>query len=408
MMRTILIFLSLNLLLITVSLVRAEDQKTAFIELGTFSVITIPQANQQMGIELMDTQIFETEWRQTAHGESVGLHRYFKKDSKPHAVLFYLPGTNMNGVLKTREPDKNLWLYLAAAGIDVYALDYRTRFVSHDYAGDQSFIKNWTIERFVADALAAVTLIEARHDGSPLFVAGFSRGVTYAYALVGQHKFSGLVALDGGFKGRSDESFDYAAELKKFNEGNRYASEVSRRGHAARTKLMQSVIDDPAGSSMDARYATTGEHLRQTLHHAWGAGVLTNVLGGVTDISTLATEMLGYDWFFPLIQNIQGTSIASQLDDPNTMLDDHYGAMSLPILAFASGNFGEGMLSSTVYSAKNSGSKDVTILKLEGYGHLDVLFADNAVKDVYQVVRKWIEKRAAKQKINKQWDRINQ
>ena len=49
-------------------------------------------------------QISATEWRLTdIKGETIGLHRYRVSSDVARAQVFYLPGTNMNGVLKTSD-----------------------------------------------------------------------------------------------------------------------------------------------------------------------------------------------------------------------------------------------------------------------------------------------------------------
>ena len=103
--------------------------------------------------------------------------------------------------------------------------------------------------------------------------------------------------------------------------------------------------------------------------------------------------MVDYDWYFPSIQNIEGRSIAAHADDPATDLDDHFGRMSLPIIYFGSGNMGAEFVLSGVYSATRSGSRDVTLHLLEGYGHADVLVADSARVDVYEVIEAWLRAR---------------
>ena len=132
------------------------------------------------------------------------------------------------------------------------------------------------------------------------------------------------------------------------------------------------------------------DQLADTLYKAWGPGVLTNTRSNITPIDTLASEMLGYDWFYPTIQNIESRSIASQQDDPNTYIDDHFGEMTIPVLYFGSGGFGAESLLSGIHSAARSGSDDVTIKVLEDYGHLDVLFASDAPEEVYGVIYEWI------------------
>lgn len=94
----------------------AMAETTGF-ELLRSEVISTPQS-----------QVTETEWRHTdASGQAIGLHRYRSAGAETIATLLYLPGTNMNGVLKVTDSDHNLWLYLAQRGVEVYAMDYRTR-----------------------------------------------------------------------------------------------------------------------------------------------------------------------------------------------------------------------------------------------------------------------------------------
>lgn len=340
-------------------------------------------------------EIVEAQWRRTvANGDSIGLHRYRQLNQTPVGALLYLPGTNMNGVLKTADERSNLWLFLAARGIEVFTLDYRTHFIAHDFAGDLSFMQGWTMEAFVGDAAIAAAKIRQMLPELPLFVGGFSRGASYAYALAGQVKVDGLIALDGSFKRIPSDHFDLAAALQQFDEEGQYASVLSRRGYTSRTEMMQRVMDDATGPSMDERYESAAEHLSEVLFNAWGPGVLANTRANVSSIEVLAREMIQYDWFFPKIQNIEGRSIASQRDDPNTFIDDHFGAMEISVLYFGAGQFGAESLLGGIYSASRSGSKDVTVHVLENYGHLDVLFAHNAPEDVYQVIVDWITEKS--------------
>lgn len=57
--------------------------------------------------------------------DRVRLHRY-RRNGTPFATMIYLPGTHMNGVSMITDESHNLWLYLAARGVEVFALDYRT------------------------------------------------------------------------------------------------------------------------------------------------------------------------------------------------------------------------------------------------------------------------------------------
>jgi hypothetical protein len=362
----------------------------------------VAEASPQFSLQSAETVVSKTpsgtltgtEWRLTYDDmepvQAVGLHRYRNPDRPSRAVLLYLPGTNMNGSLKTADERYNLWMYLAARGVEVYTVDYRTRFIPHDFEGDLAFMRDWTFDRFVRDALRCVEEIKSQVPDRPLFVAGFSRGASYAYALVGQMEAAGLIVLDGSFKQVNPKVYDLPAALTEFDDEARYATPVSRRGYEARHELMTHAYEDPSGPAMDERYETAESQLAETLHKAWGAGVLTNTRDSVSPITVLAREMDDYDWYFPSIQNVESRAMSSQIDDPATVMDDHFGEMTLPILFFGSGNFGTELLLNGIHSAARSGSKDVTIRVLEDFGHLDVLFAHSAVDEVYEVTLKWI------------------
>ena len=336
-------------------------------------------------------QVTETEWQHVdASGQAFGLHRYQSAGAVTIATLLYLPGTNMNGVLKTADSDHNLWLYLAERGIEVYAMDYRTRYIPHDFSGDLALMRDWSMDLFVEDAVMAVSKVQQDQPLVPMYIAGFSRGAAFAYGLAGQVEAAGLVALDGSFKKQPYESYDIGAALQRYDEEARYASALSRRGYDARTEMMRRVISDPGSSATNDRYQTSGDQLADILYQAWGPAVLANTRSNITPIDILAREMLGYDWFYPTIQGIEGRSIASQQDDPNTYIDDHFGEMTIPVLYFGSGGFGAESLLSGIHSAARSGSDDVTIKVLENYGHLDVLFATDAPAEVYGVIYEWV------------------
>ncbi len=344
----------------------------------------------------------ETIWHQQVEPRTeydiIGMHRYHNADLPAIGSLLYLPGTNMSGALSITDENHNLWLYLANRGITVYAMDYRTHFVSHEVTS-LDFMKAWTMGAFVDDAAELAAEIRRQNPGVPLFVAGFSRGVSYAYALAGKVEFGGLIALDGSFKRADPRGFDIAAALQTFDRRRDYASVLSRRGWQARSDLMSGAYEDPMGAALDDRYDTIGEQLAKTLHRAWGPGALANTEERLTPIRVLARHMMDYDWYFPSIQNIEGGSLSSHLNDTSTDLDDHFGSMTLPILYFGSTNMGSLAVLNGVYSAVRSGSNDVTLNVLEGYGHTDVLVASRARRDVYDVIERWIRMRTVDQAI---------
>lgn len=326
--------------------------------------------------------------------DRIGVHLYKSRrapNERAKAALLYLPGTNMNGEMPVVDESYNLWLYLAARGIDVYALSYRTHFVPNEPVPDLGFMKAWTLDAFVGDAALAFDHIRlSQGQDTPVFVAGFSRGVTYAYALAGQRDVAGLIVLDGSFKRHEPGTFDRSAAMKRLADSGEWGSVLSRsRGWGSRSEMMRRVWDDPNGPAM-GKFDNIGAQLTETLYNAWGPGVLANPVDGISDIRVLARVMEGYDRTFPTIQNIEGQSIALLADDPDTTLDDHFGEMTVPVIYFGATNMGADNLLNGIYSASKSGSKDVTINVLENHGHVDVLYGNQVKDTVFAVIASWM------------------
>jgi pimeloyl-ACP methyl ester carboxylesterase len=330
--------------------------------------------------------------------DKIAVHRYRAKGA-PIATLLYLPGTNMNGIARLTDEAHNLWMYLANRGVEVFAIDYRTRFIPPDTppAGLAS-LRAWGVDAFTADIAAAAALARKESGREKLFVAGFSRGVFLAYAYAGTEfeKVAGLIVLDGPFKNHAPKGqFDAAAGLAKLESAGTWGTDVSGSlGWDNRQKLMDTVAANPDAPASDAKFKTIGDQLANVLQFAWRPGGLANPQGGMSRPPVLATLLGGYDRYYPAVQDLDGRSIADYDDDPKTPVDDKWGELKLPILLFASTGMGGDFLLNALYSADKSGSTDVTLNVLERYGHLDVLVGEHAQKDVYQPTIEWIKAKA--------------
>lgn len=330
--------------------------------------------------------------------DTIGLHRY-RASGTPAATLLYLPGTNMNGALALTDEAHNLWLFLAARGIEVFALDYRTHAVPADAAPEAlAAMKDWDSAAFVEDIRAAAAKARAESGRAKLFVAGFSRGafLAYAYANVEPEAVAGLVILDGPFKAYAPkERVDRAAAVAALAATGEWASDVGgSHGWEARQDLMRAVITDPNGPASDAAFNTVGAQLAHVLQTAWGPGALANPEGGVSDPAVLARLLVGYDRYYPAVQDIDGKAISAEADAPDTALDDRWGKLDIPVLLFVNTGMGADWVLTALYSAAHAGSKDVTFTVLEGYGHLDVLVGERAATEVFEPAFAWISARA--------------
>ncbi|MBD3647845.1 MAG: hypothetical protein HUJ31_10435, partial [Pseudomonadales bacterium] len=260
-----------------------------------------------------------------------------------------------------------------------------------EFEGPFDFMREWTLSRFTDDAELALKKIRDE-TGLPVFVAGFSRGATFAFTLAGRAQLAGLIILDGSFKDFETATFDRESEMAALHKRKQYVSILSRsRGWENRQEMMRRAWQNPEGPALDDRFASAGEQLASTLYNAWGEGGLANPRDGISSVEVLGRLMEGYDRFYPMIQNVEGRAMASYRDDPATPLDDHFGEMSVPIIYFGATNLGTDHLLDGIWSVGYSGSRDVTYHVLENYGHVDVLVADNAVTDVYRIIARWID-----------------
>jgi pimeloyl-ACP methyl ester carboxylesterase len=345
------------------------------------------------------TDIKETRWESARPPggayDHIRVHRY-RTAGPAKAALVYLPGTNQNGQVALADEDHNLWVFLARRGVEVYALDYRTAFPPSSGVSDLGFMADWTVDAFTEDIRAAAALARKESGRAKLFVAGFSRGAFFAYAYAGVEPdgVAGLVILDGPFKNHAAAAFDRASELAKVKASGTWGSDVAGpMGWDTRARLLGAAAANPAGAAPDAKFSTVGDQVSDLLYNAWGPGGLTNTKGQ-TKVQNVSRLLVGYDRWYPSIQNVEGRAIASVADDPDTKVDDNFGKWTVPVIFFGSTGMGADFLMNGIYSAAKSGSKDVTLNVLERYGHLDIMVGEKARADVFEPTLAWILERA--------------
>ncbi len=332
------------------------------------------------------------EWRfQTPVGTSpfdqIALHRVAagpKPPDHPAAVVLFLPGTNMNGEVGIDEPHHNLMVYLATKGIDTWALDYRTHFVPPETPeSDLAELKGWTNALFESDIDVAVRFILNSTHASKLFVAGFSRGVTFAYLFAARNpqRVTGLIVLDGFISDQpmvSGGPSGYADDL-----GGKHLTYDKRK------VLMQLVIANPDGPAPIPKYTTARENLEHVVFDAaafGGSGGLGNPLGGFSDAPTLARVLLPEDRWWPSIQNYENPLTPE--------LARALGSSKIPVIAFSSTNMAPEWPGRVRDATKLTGSPEVSFTELKDWGHLDVLCGTKAEAQVYAPIAAWITQRA--------------
>jgi pimeloyl-ACP methyl ester carboxylesterase len=318
--------------------------------------------------------------------DRIGLHRIASgpvPPAHPEVVMLYLPGTNMNGEVAIDDPRYSMPLYLAAHGVDVWAMDYRTHFVPPDAPAEKlAVMMGWTNRVFDDDIEAAAAFVLAQTHNGKLFVAGFSRGASFAYLFAALHPQSvaGLVIIDG---------FILRGAMPEMPAG-RVADDIGGRHltYDKRRALMEAVIRDPGGPAPLPKYRTAAENLEQVVYEAGGVfgghGGLANPQGGFSDPSVLARVLIGYDRWWPAVQDYDNPFDASVLAQLKTS--------KIPVIAFASTNISARWPAMVAQSAAATGSTDVTVKRLAGWGHLDVICGTHAENAVYAPLLAWLRR----------------
>jgi len=116
---------------------------------------------------------------------------------------------------------------------------------------------------------------------------------------------------------------------------------------------------------------------------------------------TNSDYILDFAFAVPSFQSLSDTIEGDALwCSDATPYDDHLGEITIPVFYVgAAGGFGEyGVYSTTLLGSYNNNNVDTLIVELYppgaeafDYGHIDLLFADNAKSLVWKPIYKWIK-----------------
>lgn len=304
--------------------------------------------------------------------DRVGLRRLAPCEGATGPVVLYLPGMHMNARLPIGDPRHDLRMYLAAAGLRAWGLDYRTHAVPAEAStADLAALSAWSGEVFADDAAWAAGFVRAA-DSGPLYLAGFSYGAGVAYRLAARRNagLAGLIILDGAAGGaRAGGSGGPAIDVGG-----------SRLPYAERQRLLSDVIEDPEGPSVLPDSPNAGAALADVLFTApafGGNGGLSAARLGVSDVQVVARLLAAYDRWWP--------RAALDADAPGPPKSP------VPVLAFATTNMGPAWVERVRASARAFGGESAMVRELRGYGHLDILVGAHAAQVVFEPTRAWLE-----------------
>ena len=98
----------------------------------------------------------------------------------------------------------------------------------------------------------------------------------------------------------------------------------------------------------------------------------------------LARVLIGYDRWWPAVQDYDNPFDASALA--------RLKASKIPVIAFASTNISASGPRWSAESAAATGSTEVTVKRLDGWGHLDVICGTHAESEVYAPPLAWLRR----------------
>jgi pimeloyl-ACP methyl ester carboxylesterase len=303
--------------------------------------------------------------------DRLGLRRLALCEGARGPVVLYLPGMHMNGRVPSTDARHDLRLYLTAAGVRTWGLDYRTHAVPPEATpADLEALAAWTASVFTEDAMWAAGFVR-NADPGPLYLAGFSYGAGLAYRVAAgvREPVAGLVILDGASGGSrprdgSPVAIDVGGQRLPFEE---------------RKRLLRTVMTDPDAASPVPGYESAGDALAEILHSSsafGGNGGLSAARAGVSDVQVVARLLATYDRWWP-----RAALDAAPPAAPGTRI---------PVVAFATTNMGREWVERVRTSATSFGGEQTSFRELPGYGHLDVLVGRRAAQEVFEPVRAWL------------------
>ncbi len=323
--------------------------------------------------------------------------------------------------------------FLAEHGIDVWGVDRRWAAVSDETLGDDSYMCAWNTTTHLHDLRIAlnfartVRLITGSGRGQ-IFLAGHSSGANLCYACANEEtkvievarNVKGIVPIDTVHKFDPAESQliqDADARHNEFvtkrdRDGKCYSDDASTLKTIA---LLAK--EDPEGSSPIIPTLTNKQvaFLVLAATHATYSPPITAVVpgyhynAGIFDLETqLPTglqftsldKMIAFAEVVPPFQAINDLiDFEAQLSNKTNQYSDRLGHIKIPVFFIgAAGGIGE----YGQYTVDQIGSNDKTVRIVStpdmprelNYGHIDLLFANNAREEVWKPMLRWLEAKA--------------
>ena len=385
--------------------------------------------------------------------DMIGIHRVIKERWSwfprrlPRAVMMlhgdtsdfrsaFLMSTQSNEV-----PIKHsLAIYLAERNIDVWGIDLRWTFVPDSYPGTDEtpycyvdgckFMENWDTALHLKDIRNAVRIARTvrgltGNGFDKIFMLGHSSGAQFTYAYANEetqlpwweHSLRGIIPVEMVYKfdPEEEELIDAACTRLEILEALRDSGTCFSDEAVNLKGIAYLAATDPDGSSpiipgftnqqavwfvLSATYATyLPPMIPPVPYYHYCAGTFDDY-GSPTGLQfTNSDYMLEFAFAVPSFQSlgeiIDGEAI---MCSESTPYDDYLDLIETPVFYVgAAGGFGA--YGEYVLELLGSTDKQSLIVQLHpaeavalDYGHIDLLFADNAKHKVWMPIFKWIKR----------------
>jgi len=190
-------------------------------------------------------------------------------------------------------------------------------------------------------------------SSSPASAAGVE--FTYLYAAMHPGNVAGIIAIDGFIP-------THPMRIEQGTPGQ-YAVDIGGKHltYDKRHTLMQMVIDNPDQPAPIPKYKTARENLEHVMYDAApGNGAFANMPGGYSDAVVLAKLLIAFDRYWPSVQDGENPFTPG--------LARVAEGFEIPVIAFASTNFGANWPSQVEAASKSTGRVRPFIYKIRQLG----------------------------------------
>jgi pimeloyl-ACP methyl ester carboxylesterase len=320
---------------------------------------------------------------------TIGLRWYGSAASREGPICVWLPGRggNFDAVLLGRREDPRA--VLAAAGLTVCAVDYRTAFVDPRVPWQRAISGTWDLGTFIDDVDWVVDMVRRSHPGRPIVLVGHSTGARLAYlcaARAPRTRVSGLISLDGWVRSPPHMVSDHDraalhAAVRAWRDGGeqlRLAREPER--------------DDARAAGLSRRWAL---FLRSAATAS--ANPAGRMIGRAADADTAAMVtrcLLAADRCWPVTAELESRAMGLGLPLPGLRAyDEQLPDISADLLNVVAGDRGAGFMPKSLYTGNLpcSTSKKETIIS--GAGHMDIIIGSVFRSKVVPMILEWLDDR---------------